>query len=66
MTFLCFVPLCRRKKLVFAVVVSFAVLVGAIRLGQGGHFLSDVLSAYLIDYVVIMALHGLLYHSGRT
>ncbi len=65
-TFVCFVPLCRRKKTVLAAVAIFAALVGTVRLGQGGHFLSDVLSAYLVDYVVIVALYGLIYHSGRS
>lgn len=61
--FFCFVPLLRRrrKKLVFAIVALESLLFGAIRLGQGGHFLSDVLSAYLIDYIIIMALYGLLF-----
>lgn len=64
--FFCFVPLVRRKKTVFTVVALFGLLLGAIRLLQGGHYLSDVLSAYAIDYIVIMALYGLMFKVMRS
>jgi len=52
-----FVPLLtQRRKLMWGaagIIVLFSGLIGLIRLGQGGHFLSDVLLAYGIDGLVI-------------
>lgn len=68
--FFCFVPLLRRRRktqaVVFTGVALFSLLLGVIRLAQGGHFISDVLSAYLIDYIVIMALFGLLVRQTKS
>lgn len=56
--FFAFVPLIqnRNKKIKIALaagIIGLSVLIGLIRLGQGGHFLSDVLLAYGIDSLVI-------------
>lgn len=61
-----FVPLLnQRRKTMWAsasFIILFSGLIGLIRLGQGGHFLSDVLLAYGIDGLVIWGAYlGLIY-----
>ncbi len=55
--FMAFVPLLRsRKKIMWTsgiFIILFSGLIGLIRLGQGGHFISDILLAYGIDSLVI-------------
>lgn len=55
-----FVPLVfsRRKKILLAsLIITGSVFIGLIRLGQGGHFLSDVLLAYGLDGLVIFLVY---------
>lgn len=61
--FFAFVPLLRRRKTALSVVSAFALLIGFIRISQGGHFLSDVLLAYCIDFVVIFLLYKAFFRS---
>ncbi len=61
--FFAFVPLIKNrnknkknkiiKTLLAGIIIGASLLIGLIRLGQGGHFLSDVLLAYGIDGLVI-------------
>lgn len=64
--FFCFVPLLRRRKTAMVIVSAFALLLGYVRISQGGHFLSDVLLAYCIDFVVIFLLYKAFFRSDTT
>ncbi len=58
---LAFVPLVRRRRLAAGLAVAWGAVVGAVRVIQGGHYLSDVIFAGIITFVVIWALHRVLY-----
>ena len=56
--FFAFFLLARRyKKTILTAVILWSVLLGGIRLSQGGHFISDILLAYGVDFVVIFLLY---------
>jgi lipid A 4'-phosphatase len=56
----------RRRKLAVGGALTFGVLVGLLRMYQGGHFLSDVIFGALISLGTVLALHGLMFRAdGR-
>lgn len=65
--FFCLIPATphRYRSWIIALVLCFAGLLGFIRLAQGGHFLSDVLLAYCIDYVVIILLYWAIFRKHK-
>ena len=46
--------------------LAFFVGVGALRIGAGGHFFSDVVFAGVLTYLLIWVVHGLIYRWPRT
>ena len=42
-----------RKKWILALTLTYGILMGAARIVQGGHFLSDVVSSFFIVYICI-------------
>lgn len=60
-----FVPLCRRRALATALVSLAGLSMGFLRLGAGGHFLSDVLMSGLIVYLVEAAVYWAFYQQLR-
>ncbi|MCB9957685.1 MAG: phosphatase PAP2 family protein [Rhodospirillaceae bacterium] len=59
MVLVALVPLAapRRRRAALAAALAWGVLVGAMRVIQGGHFLSDVLLAGLLTYLAVGLLH---------
>src|SRR5215472_844531 len=53
----------RRRKLAVGGALTFGVLVGLLRMYQGGHFLSDVIFGALISLGTVLALHGLMFRA---
>ncbi|MDD3517361.1 MAG: phosphatase PAP2 family protein [Chromatiales bacterium] len=50
----------RRRGLAFAGALATGVAIGSVRIVQGGHFLSDVLAAFIVVYAVSLLLYRLL------
>jgi len=49
------------SRMIFFLTMLFTLFVGLMRVMQGGHFLSDVLFAILINYMVLIAVFWLFY-----
>ena len=45
----------------YGLTLAFATVVGAARLAAGGHFMSDILFAGVFTFLIVWAVHGLLY-----
>jgi lipid A 4'-phosphatase len=59
-------PAGRRRKWGVAAALAFGVLVGLLRLYQGGHFLSDVIFGAVISLGTVLLLHWLMFRAdGR-
>jgi lipid A 4'-phosphatase len=58
--FLAFALVFRSKK-IFYTVFSFAVLMGIVRIVQGGHFLSDVVFAFILNYFLLSIVYYVFY-----
>ncbi len=54
----------RRRRLWVAGAVTIGSVVGAVRIMQGGHFLSDVVFAGLFTSIVVLAVHWLVVEHG--
>lgn len=52
----------RRKYMLMTLGISMGLVIGSVRIIQGGHFLSDVLFSGVITYMVIGWLYHLMYH----
>lgn len=53
-----------RSRKIFLVGLSFGVLMSLTRIVQGGHFLSDVTFAFIINLIVLKVLYYLFYRQG--
>ena len=56
----------RRRALVMALACGFGALLGLARMVQGKHFLSDVVSAFLVVYATARLLYYLMYERQGT
>jgi lipid A 4'-phosphatase len=66
--FICLIPITppRHRIWVCMAVFVYAILIGLARLAQGAHYLSDIMLAYCIDYIVITALYWLVFRKKNT
>lgn len=54
------------QPLAYGAAIAFGVAVGALRIGAGAHFFTDVVFAGVLMYLVIWAAHGFLYRWRAT
>jgi lipid A 4'-phosphatase len=54
------------RPLAYGAALGFGAVIGAVRMAGGGHFFSDVVFAGVFVFLVIWAVHGLLYRWPRT
>jgi lipid A 4'-phosphatase len=54
------------RALAYAAAISFGAAVGALRITFGGHFLSDVVFAGILMFLVIWTVHGAIYRWRAT
>jgi len=54
------------RPLAYAGALAFGAALGLLRMAGGGHFLSDVIFAGVLMFVVIWTCHGLIYRWRRT
>ncbi len=50
-----------KSRLIFASALGFVVLMGVSRVVQGAHFLSDVLFAFIINFIILKMIYYLFY-----
>ena len=56
-----FVGISQRKKIITLTVLSLGAFIGIMRIGEGGHFLSDIVLSAVITYLISWILHYFLY-----
>jgi len=54
------------RAVAYGAAIAFGVGVGALRIGAGAHFFSDVVFAGVFTYLLIWAMHGLIYRWPMT
>jgi membrane-associated PAP2 superfamily phosphatase len=54
------------RAVAYGAAIAFGVGVGALRMGAGAHFFSDVVFAGVLMYLVIWTAHGLIYRWPMT
>jgi lipid A 4'-phosphatase len=54
------------RAIAYGAVVVFGAGIGALRIGAGAHFFTDVVFAGVLMYLVVWAVHGLLYRWRAT
>ena len=54
------------QPLAYGVALAFAIGLGALRIGAGAHFFSDVVFAGVLTYLLIWVVYGLIYRWPRT
>jgi membrane-associated phospholipid phosphatase len=54
------------RRPAFGVALLFGAAVGVLRIALGGHFVSDVVAAGVLMFIVVWIMHGLLYRWQRT
>lgn len=54
------------RALAYGAALLFGVAVGVLRIALGGHFISDVVAAGVLMFLVVWTVHGLLYRWSRT
>jgi membrane-associated PAP2 superfamily phosphatase len=54
------------RSLAYAAALAFGAATGVMRIGAGAHFFTDVVFAGVLMYLVIWAMHGLLYRWRAT
>ncbi|MBX6424320.1 MAG: phosphatase PAP2 family protein [Variibacter sp.] len=54
------------RPLAYAGALTFGAVIGLLRVSFGGHFLSDVVFAGVITFVIVWLVHGWLYRWRRT
>jgi lipid A 4'-phosphatase len=54
------------RPLAYGAALAFGAAVGFLRIGFGGHFVSDVVFAGVITFLIIWLVHGVLYRWRRT
>lgn len=61
-SFVAFALICRRhRKKIFAATLVYGTLVGAVRIYQGGHYLSDVVFAFFFVYFTAKVIFHVMY-----
>jgi lipid A 4'-phosphatase len=55
----------RRRALWLAIGTAAGLVIGFVRIAQGGHFLSDVLFSGIVVYLTALLLHALLFRESR-
>jgi lipid A 4'-phosphatase len=63
--FLAFAYVMRSRK-IFLFAMGFGVLMALTRVVQGGHFLSDVLFAFIVNFAVLKVLYYFFYKEGAS
>jgi lipid A 4'-phosphatase len=58
------IPAARSRRVVFAASLAAGLVIGLVRMGQGGHFLSDVVFSGLIVVGVVWLLYRLIVQGG--
>ncbi|MBN8919279.1 MAG: phosphatase PAP2 family protein, partial [Rhizobiales bacterium] len=53
------------RPLAYAAALTFGTLTGLLRIVFGGHFLSDVVFAGVLTYLIVWLVHGALYRRRR-
>jgi membrane-associated phospholipid phosphatase len=54
------------RLVAYGAAIAFGAGIGALRIGAGAHFLSDVVFAGVFIYLVIWTAYGLIYRWPRT
>jgi membrane-associated PAP2 superfamily phosphatase len=54
------------RALAYGGVVAFGAFIGALRMSGGGHFFTDVVFAGVFTFMVVWAMHGLIYRWQAT
>jgi membrane-associated PAP2 superfamily phosphatase len=54
------------RPLAYAGALAFGAAIGALRIGFGGHFFTDVIFAGVLTFVVVWVVHGLIYRWRAT
>ena len=56
----------RRKRLWMGIVLGYGVVIGAVRIAAGGHFLSDVVVSFFIMLIVSKMLYYLMFERDKA
>jgi lipid A 4'-phosphatase len=54
------------RVLTYGGALAFGAAIGALRVAAGGHFFTDVVFAFVIMFLVVWTVHGLLYRWGAA
>ncbi|HET9904415.1 MAG TPA: phosphatase PAP2 family protein [Xanthobacteraceae bacterium] len=54
------------RPLAYGAAIAFGTMVGLLRMAFGGHFLSDVIFAGVLTFVIVWLAHGAIYRWRRT